>query len=307
MASQHMNTRCRFLDLPTELRLHIYRYLFPDCDIVEATEKPSRSDGGPISSTILRANRQIYNEAVAELYKREFEVQFTPWYRVRSDLWTRSYSHQAPDDGPTSPTLPLHAYLANVDYINDAGIWNGSLPVNHMRSLHISVRLVEFREPEVWPKLRDALIELTRQIVSSEKLQKITICVHGDLPFRYIDRNDRICLLLAPLTHFHVAMPFSVNYEVSEAEVDDRESTDRRSCDSDCKLGRAKSKIQGHPYLDRIISAIQDPSKTMEALILPIRLFISLEVAEQLELYPSYHPRHPRRSPRAIPRDSTTM
>ena len=53
----------RFLSLPIEIRLRVYRYLAPN-----TPKYPFRDDGRPCCPSILRTNRTIYKEAMDEWY-----------------------------------------------------------------------------------------------------------------------------------------------------------------------------------------------------------------------------------------------
>lgn len=67
--------------LPTELRLQIYDYLFPDKPVPShPCDKGSfRADGQPCSTRILRLNRAIHDEAAAILYSKvPFQVKIHP-------------------------------------------------------------------------------------------------------------------------------------------------------------------------------------------------------------------------------------
>ena len=58
-----MSKPFRFLSLPIEIRLQVYRYLAPN-----TPKSPYRDDGRPCCPSILRTNQTIYKEAMDEWY-----------------------------------------------------------------------------------------------------------------------------------------------------------------------------------------------------------------------------------------------
>ena len=57
-----------FLDIPADIRLLIYQYLVPTLEVSAITKSPLRHDNEPCCTSILRVNRQIYQEAIHEWY-----------------------------------------------------------------------------------------------------------------------------------------------------------------------------------------------------------------------------------------------
>ncbi|KAF2498699.1 hypothetical protein BU16DRAFT_302832 [Lophium mytilinum] len=71
IATQHAAASFPLLELPVELRLHIYRFLAPNKPVEPWTiynPKPLRDDGEKCHPVILRVCRTIYNEALGEWY-----------------------------------------------------------------------------------------------------------------------------------------------------------------------------------------------------------------------------------------------
>jgi hypothetical protein len=61
---------CYFLEIPVEIRYHVYRLLLPDTDIPAqfCTPRSLTTHGGLVYTAILGVNRQIHEEATCLLY-----------------------------------------------------------------------------------------------------------------------------------------------------------------------------------------------------------------------------------------------
>ncbi|RDW65989.1 hypothetical protein BP6252_09624 [Coleophoma cylindrospora] len=103
------------LELPFEIRLLIYRYLVPNIFADDATfRKPFRDDGGPCCPALLRANKQIYREAIGEFYGLEY---FGLWINPSGWAFARSSGMPIKNRFPTAirfvEKLALTIYLGN--------------------------------------------------------------------------------------------------------------------------------------------------------------------------------------------------
>ena len=91
VTSSGLRKRCRLLELPAELRLHIYKFALSDMPVIDARTRyfPRNTTyalyDGPVTSCILcdlpllRLNRQIRDEAIPYL---------SPCTNVIPDTWT---------------------------------------------------------------------------------------------------------------------------------------------------------------------------------------------------------------------------
>ncbi|RDW72207.1 hypothetical protein BP5796_08241 [Coleophoma crateriformis] len=102
-------------ELPLEIRLLIYRYLVPNIFADDETfRKPFRDDGGPCCPALLRANKQIYREAIGEFYGQEY---FGLW--IKPSGWAFARSSGMPIKNPFPTAIRLVEKLALTIYLGN--------------------------------------------------------------------------------------------------------------------------------------------------------------------------------------------
>jgi len=84
MSDTNNHAPCYFMELPTELRLMIYRYVLPE--VVEPNYKPQVH-----AASILRLNHQVNQEASSVLYgETQFHAYISQYsIQLQSELWWR--------------------------------------------------------------------------------------------------------------------------------------------------------------------------------------------------------------------------